>query len=159
MKQEKLKIYGNKALSLAEKTLLESKFFETIALYRTASILNEAVSNVTVVEKESPIAFHIIFKSLFKPLQTILDNCGYEYEEKAKIINEIAYEDFWIGYNARTEKIENMLESGVIDPLKVQISALENAVSVSTAILNMGGSICLRQIDFEQGKTPLMELR
>ena len=30
MKQEKLKIYGNKALSLAEKTLLESKFFETI---------------------------------------------------------------------------------------------------------------------------------
>ena len=130
-----------------------------IALYRTASILNEAVSNVTAVEKESPIAFHIIFKSLFKPLQTILDNCGYEYEEKAKIINEISYEDFWIGYNARTEKIENMLESGVIDPLKVQISALENAVSVSTAILNMGGSICLRQIDFEQGKTPLMELR
>ena len=57
------------------------------------------------------------------------------------------------------KKIENMLESGVIDPLKVQISALENAVSVSTAILNMGGSICLRQIDFEQGKTPLMELR
>ena len=58
-----------------------------------------------------------------------------------------------------TEKVENMLESGVIDPLKITISALENAVSVSTAVLNMGGSICLRQIDFEQGKMPLMELR
>ena len=67
--------------------------------------------------------------------------------------------EFWNGYNARTEKVENMLESGVIDPLKITISALENAVSVSTAVLNMGGSICLRQIDFEQGKTPLMELR
>ena len=45
MKQEKLKIYGNKALSLAEKTLLESKFFETIALYRTALTALDEISD------------------------------------------------------------------------------------------------------------------
>ena len=45
MKQEKLKSYGNEALSLAEKTLLESKFFETIALYRTALTALDEISD------------------------------------------------------------------------------------------------------------------
>ena len=130
-----------------------------IALYRVAQKLTDTTHHSVSNERECVIAFETIVTSLHAPLHQILDNCGYTEQQKDSIINEISNMEFWNGYNARTEKVENMLESGVIDPLKITISALENAVSVSTAVLNMGGSICLRQIDFEQGKTPLMELR
>jgi len=128
-----------------------------IALLRTANILEKNYNSDN--DLECKIAHKIITTSLYSPLSRILSNCGYDDRKSDEIVKQILDLEYWCGYNARTERVENMLDSGVIDPLKITVSALENAVSVSTAILNMGGSICLRQIDFEQGKTPLMELR
>lgn len=109
--------------------------------------------------EESKVAYEIIYKSLFVPIETILFNCGYDSDKVEHVINEIYNSSFWTGFNARNEEIEDFYESGVLDPLSVTISALENAVSVASSVLNMGASITLRQVDFEQGKTPLMELR
>jgi chaperonin GroEL len=47
------------------------------------------------------------------------------------------------GYNVKTEKYGDMYEMGVIDPLKVTRSALENAVSVATTILSTNAIITM----------------
>lgn len=41
----------------------------------------------------------------------------------------------WLGYNPRTERVVNMLEEGIIDPMKVTRLALENAASVAGTML------------------------
>ena len=43
--------------------------------------------------------------------------------------------EFWSGYNLKTEEYVNMKEAGIIDPLKVTRTALENAASVAGTIL------------------------
>jgi len=46
-----------------------------------------------------------------------------------------------LGYNALTGKFENLVETGIIDPVKVVIEALKNAAAVSCSILTMGATI------------------
>jgi chaperonin GroEL len=65
--------------------------------------------------------------TLQKPTKQILENCGVE--------TGITLQDGWVGYNANTDKVEDLLESGIIDPVKVIRVALENAVSVATLLL------------------------
>ena len=45
------------------------------------------------------------------------------------------------GYDAKEDKIVNMIEAGIIDPAKVTKSALKNAISVATTIMNTSAII------------------
>jgi len=47
------------------------------------------------------------------------------------------------GYNARTKECVDLLKAGIIDPVKVTKSALENAVSIAGLLLTTGGAIVL----------------
>ena len=51
------------------------------------------------------------------------------------IINNLPKDDENMGYNARTDKYVNMIESGIIDPLKVTRCALDQSVSISSLML------------------------
>jgi chaperonin GroEL len=67
-----------------------------------------------------------------QPLRTIVDNTGFSSEVVA---NELVKRhsinpDFRIGYNAATGKYTNLIEEGIIDPVKVTRYALEHAASV-----------------------------
>ena len=74
----------------------------------------------------------IIKRALEEPLRQIVENAGLEGSVVVQKIKE-GKEDF--GYNARTEKYENLFESGVIDPTKVARIALENAASIAGMFL------------------------
>lgn len=70
----------------------------------------------------------ILRKALEEPLKQILANAGAEYSE---ILQKVKAGENDFGFNAKTEKFENLLESGIIDPVKVSRLALEFAASVA----------------------------
>lgn len=66
------------------------------------------------------------------PASLIANNAGVEGEV---VIEKIKESEWEMGYNAMTDKYENLIESGVIDPAKVTRCALQNAASVSGMVL------------------------
>ncbi|MBX7093983.1 MAG: chaperonin GroEL [Flavobacteriales bacterium] len=74
----------------------------------------------------------IIRRSLEAPLRQIVENGGLE---GSVIVNKVKEGKDDFGYNAATEKFENMFKIGVIDPTKVSRVALENAASIASMIL------------------------
>jgi len=74
----------------------------------------------------------IIKRALEEPLRQIVENAGIEGSIVVQKVRE-GKDDF--GYNARTDKYENMHAAGVIDPTKVTRVALENAASIAGMLL------------------------
>ncbi len=74
----------------------------------------------------------IVQKALEEPLRQIVNNAGLEGSVVLQKVLE-GKDDF--GFNAATEKYENLIKSGVIDPTKVTRTALENAASVSSLLI------------------------
>jgi len=70
------------------------------------------------------------------PLMTIAENAGLEGAIVARKIEQS--KDPAFGYDAEKEKYGDMFAAGVIDPAKVTRTALQNAVSVATLLLNSG---------------------
>ncbi len=74
----------------------------------------------------------IIRKAIQSPLRTIVENAGGEGSVVVQKVKE-GKDDF--GYNARENRYENLIKTGVIDPVKVTRLALENAASISALLL------------------------
>ena len=74
----------------------------------------------------------IILKALEAPLYHIVANAGLE---GAVIINKVKESDKGIGFDALKEEYVNMIDAGIIDPVKVTRSALQNATSVASTLL------------------------
>ncbi len=74
----------------------------------------------------------IVRRALEEPLRIIVQNAGMEGSIVVQKVKE-GKDDY--GFNARTEKYENLYESGVIDPTKVTRVALENASSIAGMLL------------------------
>ncbi|MBE5942305.1 MAG: chaperonin GroEL [Lachnospiraceae bacterium] len=74
----------------------------------------------------------IILKALEAPLFHIAGNAGLE---GAVIINNVRESDPGVGFDALKETYVNMIEAGIIDPVKVTRSALQNATSVASTLL------------------------
>jgi chaperonin GroEL len=74
----------------------------------------------------------IIKRAIEEPLRQIMLNSG---KEGAVVVQKVREGKDDFGYNARTDKYENLHESGVIDPAKVTRVALENAASVAGMFL------------------------
>jgi len=74
----------------------------------------------------------IVRRALEEPLRQIVENAGMEGSVVVQQIKE-GKDDY--GFNARTEKYENLLNAGVIDPTKVARVALENAASIAGMFL------------------------
>lgn len=81
-------------------------------------------------------AKNIIKYALQQPFNTILENGGYDSNEVKGDIALNYQGQFGYGFDVKEGKVGNMIEMGIIDPLKVTKSALENAVSVATTILS-----------------------
>jgi chaperonin GroEL len=99
-----------------------------VALVRAINVLDkvegENVDQTTGVK--------IIQKALEEPLKQIVNNAGLEGSVVLQKVKE-GKDDF--GFNAQTEKYENLIKAGVIDPTKVTRTALENAASVSSLLI------------------------
>ncbi|MBA3705559.1 MAG: chaperonin GroEL, partial [Bacteroidetes bacterium] len=74
----------------------------------------------------------IVKRAIEEPLRQIIANAG---GEGAVIVQKVREGKADFGYNAHTEKFENLLAAGVIDPTKVTRIALENAASIAAMLL------------------------
>ena len=74
----------------------------------------------------------IVMKAVGAPVRQIAENAG---KDGAVILDHLEHEDPEVGYNAATNKWENMVKAGIIDPTKVTRSALQNAASIAALLL------------------------
>ncbi|NRG60849.1 chaperonin GroEL [Streptococcus suis] len=75
---------------------------------------------------------NIVLRALEEPVRQIAYNAGYE---GSVIIDKLKNSELGTGFNAATGEWVNMIEAGIIDPVKVSRSALQNAASVASLIL------------------------
>jgi chaperonin GroEL len=99
----------------------------------TAYIRAAASIDALGLTGDQKLGADIIKRALRLPTITIAENAGQEGEV---IANRTAKEKGAVGYNAKTGVFEDLVKSGVIDPVKVSKSALLNATSVATLLLN-----------------------
>lgn len=102
-----------------------------IALLRAQTRLGQTVGDT------------ILKQACCKPFAQILHNTGVEAKDVEGILNAVTADgiDPAFGFNAETEKVENLYESGVIDPTRVVVSEIENATSVANTLLTVESAI------------------
>ncbi len=137
------------AVTETEQTYLKHKMDDALAATRAAveegivagggTALAKAVASLSKKGKkddhEYQAGYETLLKALNEPLKQIVRNAGKR--EDAVVLNKVVESDgVNFGYNAKEDKFEDdMIKSGIIDPLKVTRTALENAVSISAMLL------------------------
>ncbi len=99
---------------------------------------DELTELVNSLEGDEKTGAKIIQKALEAPLYRIAVNAG---EEGAVIVNKVREAGNGIGYNALTGEYVDMVEHGILDPVKVTRSALENANSVAATLLTTESAV------------------
>jgi chaperonin GroEL len=92
----------------------------------------KALTNAKGANEDETIGMAIVKKSLEAPLRIIAENAGIE---GSVVLQRVSNSKDAMGYNARTDKYEDLKKSGVIDPTKVTRIALENAASIAGMVL------------------------
>jgi chaperonin GroEL len=108
-----------------------------------------ALDKIDVVGEEQN-GISILKRALEIPLRQIAENAGYE---GSIVVNKVLEGKDDFGFNAATEKYENLLSAGVIDPTKVVRFALQNAASVAGLMLTTEAMIAEKP---EKKKEPAM---
>jgi chaperonin GroEL len=98
----------------------------------------EAVERVKVSGDEA-VGAAIVRRALEEPLRQIAGNAGHEGAVIVGKVRELKADD---GFNALSERFENLVEAGVIDPTKVVRCALQNAASIASLLLTTEAAIC-----------------
>jgi chaperonin GroEL len=91
-----------------------------------------AIKNLKGENEDENIGISIVRKALEAPIRIIAENAGVE---GSVVLQKVANSKGANGYNARTDKFEDLKKAGVIDPTKVTRIALENAGSISGMVL------------------------
>jgi chaperonin GroEL len=84
------------------------------------------------LEGDEKVGAAIIRRAIEEPLRQLADNAG---QEGALIVQEVKARKGNEGYNVATDKYEDLVKAGVVDPTKVTRSALQNAASISGLLL------------------------
>jgi chaperonin GroEL len=126
-----VKVGANSEIELKEKTdRVEDAICATKAAIKEGIVpgggiaLLNAATNITA----KSIGETVLLNAIKAPFETILENAGVQDVETPTRKGQ--------GYNVVTGKMVNMIKSGIIDPLLVTKSALQNAASVATTILS-----------------------
>lgn len=90
------------------------------------------------VEGDENIGVNIIKRALEEPLRQIVTNAGLE---GSIVVEKVKEKEKGVGFNALTEKYENLVKGGVLDPAKVVRTALQNASSIAGLLLTTEGLI------------------
>jgi chaperonin GroEL len=90
------------------------------------------------LEGDQKIGVNIIRRAIEEPLRQIANNAGFE---GSIVVEKVREMDSDSGFNALTEKYENLIKAGVLDPTKVVRSALQNASSIAGLLLTTEGLI------------------
>ena len=117
---------------------LELKDTTMDMLGRAKSVKVQKENTVIVDGAGDKTGAKVILKALEAPLYYIAANAGLE---GAVIINKVKESAPGTGFNAATEEYVDMVESGILDPVKVTRSALQNATSVASTLLTTESAV------------------
>jgi chaperonin GroEL len=92
----------------------------------------EGLEKMKGANQDETTGIEIVIRAIEEPLRQIVANAGLE---GAVIVQKVREGKADYGYNARTDKYENLYAAGVIDPTKVSRVALENAASIAAMLL------------------------
>ena len=115
-----------------------------VALLRAASALDSLE-----LDGDQATGADIVRKCLEFPMRNIAENAG---RDGSVVVNDVKNMEYNFGLNAITEKYEDMIKSGIVDPTKVVRSALQNASSI--AGLLMTTEILVSEIPEEEPPMP-----
>ncbi|MDA3046490.1 chaperonin GroEL [Campylobacter sp. VBCF_06 NA8] len=102
--------------------------------------LIKASKNVSLdLSGDQKIGADIVKRALYAPLRQIVENAGYDAGVIANAVENA--NDEAQGFNAASGEFTNMYSAGIIDPLKVERVALQNAVSVASMLLTTEATV------------------
>ena len=155
-----ISVGGNSDIEIREKKdRVEDALFATKAALADgivpgggATLYRVALNHRAEHNSNVAIARSIVLKALQAPFIKILSNAGVEnwwdYTPSELVENKI--------YDAKSHKMVNALESGIIDPAKVVITALKNATSVAGTVLTTESVVFEKKDKDEKGQDPMM---
>jgi chaperonin GroEL len=95
-------------------------------------VISAVADYVATLSGDAKTGAAIIQRALEEPVRQIAENAGYE---GSVVVAKVKESKAGIGFNASTEEYEDMVSAGIVDPLKVTRSALQNAASVASMLL------------------------
>lgn len=96
------------------------------------------LDKVKFTDAEEEVARKILRRALEEPMRQIAFNAGLD---GAVVIEEVKRREAGMGYNAATGEYVDMVQAGIIDPLKVSRSAIENASSIAALVLTTEAAV------------------
>jgi len=116
-----------------------------VALIRASKVLKDLK-----LGGDQQIGVNIIARAIEEPLRWIATNAGLEGSIVVQKVREMAADE---GFNALTDTYENLVKAGVIDPVKVVRSALQNSSSIASLLLTTEALIS--EIPEEKKEAPM----
>jgi chaperonin GroEL len=102
-----------------------------VALLRSQAALEKLAADKGL-SRDELVGVQIVRRAAEEPMRWIAHNAGQEGNIVVGKVRELEPE---VGYNAQTDRFENLIEAGVIDPTKVVRSAIQNAASIASLLL------------------------
>jgi len=100
----------------------------------------KALDNLKTSNRDQAVGIEIIKKALEAPCRQIADNAGVE---GAVVVGKILENnDYAFGYDAQNNEYKDLVKAGIIDPTKVERTALEDAASIASLLLTTEAMIC-----------------
>jgi chaperonin GroEL len=91
------------------------------------------------LENDEQVGRNIVLRALEEPLRQIAINAG---QEGSVVVEHVKKQKAGHGYNALTHEYVDMVKAGIVDPVKVSRSALQNAASIAAMILTTETLVC-----------------
>ncbi|RZD16255.1 MAG: chaperonin GroEL [Candidatus Acididesulfobacter guangdongensis] len=118
-----------------------------VALLRASKALDKLAGANT----DEDAGIKIIRRAVQEPLRMISENAGVE---ASIVVDKVLNNTGSFGYNAAADKYEDLIAAGIIDPTKVERTALQNAASVSSLMLTTEAMIADKPEDKDKGGMP-----
>lgn len=111
------------------------------ALIRCLAVLD----GLNCSDMEEQIGVSIVKRAISAPLTQLVNNAGFD--QGSIVVNKVMDLEGNYGYNVATGEYVDMIEAGIIDPVKVTRSALQNAASISGLLLTTDCMIAVTEVD------------
>lgn len=98
----------------------------------------EVAKLAETLENDEKTGANIVLKALESPLYSIVANAGLE---ASVIVNNVKEKETGIGFDALKEEYVDMVEAGILDPVKVTRNALQNANSIASVLLTTEAAV------------------
>lgn len=110
------------------------------SLARAAAVVTKKLADKKDLGQEEQVGYSIVIKALEMPLKQIVDNTGKD--DGAVIVQKVKEAGGNAGYDAaKGEMVDDMIKAGIIDPVKVERSGVQHAVSAAAILLTSEAAV------------------